>query len=1085
MLDYYAVPMRFHFRFVLVFFLFSAFVFEPGLRAEEKEAPFEKLQLPRGRSPGTYQRVILRRLLDDRFTPVDSLKLLVLRAEFTDRKFKLGPEHVPPYDSLYYANELRHLVEYFLGASSSTFHLDWELAPGIVALSRPMGYYGENGVWDVRVTEMLMEVVEATDETIDFSRYEAFAIIHAGPGSETDINGDSPKQISSGFIDPIEMEEVLQDTLGTPGVPTNDTLNGEPFYVDNLMVWPEEASQDGRIFGALGIYAYQVGLRLGMVPLFDTTPSGFPDSQGIGFFGLMSYGLYNAAGFIPAFPCAFHRYLMGWTGVLDVDTAGGIRITDINTASMEDTALVRLTINSSEYFLVANRVHDTDFDGRFDFIDLNGNGIPENEDTLLGAEFDFFLTATTNPSEIIEDPDTGEERKYVHTGSGLMIWHVDEQIIINALSRGGYPNDNPALKGVDLEEADGVQDLDSPGGTQSFGSYLDSFREGVNDHFGASTQPSSSSNSGTPTGIAIGPISAADSVMTLQVLFEAGVDQVRSEFNGAVGDISPIPVHVDGSGILELVLAADTGLIYTAWDACTENWDGRLDTLVAVPDAVWTDSPVFRDFTGDGVAEIFISSTGATLYAFEGTGAPFQIDIDGSEESLKLRGDVASSPMMVEADGDEPPEVLVLSSDADSTFVYLIGSQAGLPGSGWKFVGDGVIELGLFEGRLVSHTARGYVRDGAGDVLDGFFVSTYQGAGTIRVHFVPLWTGSGAPAAIQPVSRTASGSWGEGYLVGSAAGDINGDGSDEMVITLPGSGLVFYGPYHGFSEITLRGERPSSAALEDINGDGVLETALRDEAFLYLFTGFGVPMNNWPIRLSNRVSMLESALVPPPPVIADIDGDGAMEIIFRAGRNLHACECTGETVTGWPLHGEGEDAGSPAIAASPTGDLYVFVAGSFDVVGAVGTWGLDGASVFSAVRRYAPGFTLPPDRGWHYHRRDSGGTGRQEASNLSHPVETFVDEGSFKIYPNPVMGSSFRVRIDLSTAARVHTEFLNIEGEKVAEYDADHDWPDGGLVPFEYEVSTDEFASGVYICRMEIRGAGWSWSGFKKFAVTK
>ena len=65
MLDYYAVPMRFHLRFVLVFFLFSAFVFDPGLRAEEKRAPLEKLQHPRGRSLGMYQRETIGKLLDE------------------------------------------------------------------------------------------------------------------------------------------------------------------------------------------------------------------------------------------------------------------------------------------------------------------------------------------------------------------------------------------------------------------------------------------------------------------------------------------------------------------------------------------------------------------------------------------------------------------------------------------------------------------------------------------------------------------------------------------------------------------------------------------------------------------------------------------------------------------------------------------------------------------------------------------------------------------------------------------------------------------------------------------------------------
>ena len=1075
--------MRYIFRFALFLAFFCVIAYQPGLSIGAENAPLDRVRHPRGRALGQYQRAALRQLLEGRFETVDSLKLIVLRAEFTDTKFKRGLEHNPPHDSLYYSNELRHLLEYFLGGSNNAFHLDWALAPGIVTLSRPMGYYGENGFWGMRMAEMLMEVVEATDDDINFSQYEAFAIIHAGPGSETDINGDSPEQISSGFIDPIEMAEILIDTLGTPGIPTNDRVNGDTFYVDNLMVWPEEASQDGSTFGSLGIYAYQVGLRLGMVPLFDTTPSGFPNSQGIGFFGLMSYGLYNAAGFIPALPCAFHRYLMGWGAVHEVGETGNLRITDINSASSEDTMLVKLPVSPSEYFLVVNRVHDTNFNGRFDFIDLNGNGIPENEDTLLGAEFDYFLTATTNPWEMIHDPDTGEERRFTYTGSGLMVWHIDEQVIVDALTAGGYPNDNPALKGVDLEEADGIQDLDRPGGTKSFGSYLDSFRDGVNTAFSSQSLPSSFSNSGLSTGISISDISAADSIMSCTVNIIHDAKFIRGGFGGDVGDLSPIPVHLDGPGVQDLVLAADTGLICVAWNACADDWDGRIDTLIEVPEALWTNSPVFWDYTGDGVMEIFITSTDAMLYAFEGTGDPFPIDTDGSAESLRLRGDIAASPMIVEADGDDAPELLVLSSNEDSTFIYLIESQGGLPGSGWRVIGNGVMESGLLEGRLISHAARGNIRGNGGDLIDGFFVSTFQEPGAIQFHFVGLRGSAGQLPAIEPITRSVSHSWSGDHLVTPSAGDVDGDGSDEMVIAIPGRGLFYYGPYTGLYETALRGSRFSSAALEDLNGDGVLETALRDEEFLYLLTGFGTLVDNWPNQVAGHASMMEHGAAPP--VIADIDNDEKMEIIYRAGRNLHAYEYTGEAVGGWPIQGEGSNSSSPAVAAGPADELYLFVAGSFDMVGEVGTWDLDAASVVSALGRYDPGLTLPNVRGWNFHRHDAGGTGRQAPSDESLEVESYVNEESFKIYPNPVMGSAFTVRIDLSAGARLHLEFMNIEGEKVAEYDADHSWAEGGLVPFECEVSSDKFSSGVYICRLEIRGTGWNWNGYKKFAVTK
>ena len=50
-----------------------------------------------------------------------------------------------------------------------------------------------------------------------------------------------------------------------------------------------------------------------------TVGSGSPDSQGIGQFGLMGYGLFTAGGLVPAEPCAFNRMLMGWATPYEVD----------------------------------------------------------------------------------------------------------------------------------------------------------------------------------------------------------------------------------------------------------------------------------------------------------------------------------------------------------------------------------------------------------------------------------------------------------------------------------------------------------------------------------------------------------------------------------------------------------------------------------------------------------------------------------------------------------------------------------------------------------------------------------------------
>ncbi len=89
------------------------------------------------------------------------------------------------------------------------------------------------------------------------------------------------------------------------------------------------------------------------------------------------------------------------------------------------------------------------------------------------------------------------------------------------------------------------------------------------------------------------------------------------------------------------------------------------------------------------------------------------------------------------------------------------------------------------------------------------------------------------------------------------------------------------------------------------------------------------------------------------------------------------------------------------------------------------------------------------------------------------------------MYPNPATGPAFTVRVLVSAPARVTATIFNMEGEKVVERTLDHSWFAGSAVPFETSFSTASFSGGVYICRIEAAGDGWSWTGAKKFAVIR
>jgi len=1084
-LGYYLSTMKSWNKFSSVLILLCLSFFYPDFSSGADQMP----RLERGTTSsaglGYFQKQSIRKLTEGITGSADSLRLLAIMVSFPGSGFDTGSETVAAHDSLYFANELRHLKEYYYGASCGVFKLDCDLRGGIIQLSRPEEYYGgDDQAWESRMVEMMIETVDSTDSEIDYSMYDAFALIHAGPGRETDVLGDSPTQLWSGFIDPEEMEEVATDTLGAPGIPTNDPGDGGNFYIDNLLILPEESSQDRYTFGSLGIYAYQLAKRIGLVPLYDSTPSGYPDSQGIGNFGLMSYGLYNGLGFVPAFPSAFNRYLMGWVEPVIIEGDSRVELENINSIHSADTQMVKVNLSPSEYFLISNRVQDRNFNGFLDFADVDTTdwiiamgetlyGFPRNADTLMGAEFDFYLTPETNPfTKVIR---YGREVRKYETGSGLMIWHVDERMIQKAILNEVNINNNVLLKGVDLEEADGIEDLDRNGGTNAFGSHYDSFRRGNNDSFGEHTTPSSDGNFGVKSGINITDISEAGHTMNFLVSFGDLFNGESVQFDGLVRGHSPIPADVNSSGGIDIIVTADTGFVYLVSDAGAAGWTDRISILNEFPGAVWKTSPVASDIDGDGIMEIFAVSRGGNLYALDGLGNPFNIDVDATPYSLEIPDTIISLPMMVETDGDTLKELLILSSDQDSVFMNIVGSSVDIEGA--SEIGDGVLRVAFAGGELISNPTAFYVNDSPG------FLCLARNGPSADVCIVRFGGSGDFSTDIYgelhcPVA--------EGSLLKPSSGDIDGDDSDEMVVSIPETGLLFFSPVKGEIKLYENDKVMSPPSLEDIDGDGILETAARDGENLFLFTGFGVLKGDWPVPVGDQAAVFASLKDEySQPLIEDVDGDGKCEVIFNIAGNLHAYESDSGPLPAWPITGAGCGLETPAFFKDNDDNLSIFIAGRTGIAEGINSVSADSVSGKSSAVCYNTANHFFDGGGWSFYRHDISGSCRQSASEASLTVEEVIDKETFICYPNPVKSQNLNVRVSISSPAEVEINILDIEGERILRINSTHSYSNGNRVPFEASVPVEDLASGVYICYLEIKAAGENWSDAKKFAVVR
>ncbi|UCH84309.1 MAG: T9SS type A sorting domain-containing protein, partial [Candidatus Latescibacterota bacterium] len=135
-------------------------------------------------------------------------------------------------------------------------------------------------------------------------------------------------------------------------------------------------------------------------------------------------------------------------------------------------------------------------------------------------------------------------------GSGLLIWHVDEEVLRSALGNSGGSSGN-TVRGLVLEEADGLGHLlQDPGTTGNEGDDGDPWPGSTgNTAFDTSTSPNSSDNSQYPTNIVVSGI--GPSGQTMSAFLRAG-DPGPATVSVSPGvinnDLTTVSMEITGSG---------------------------------------------------------------------------------------------------------------------------------------------------------------------------------------------------------------------------------------------------------------------------------------------------------------------------------------------------------------------------------------------------------------------------------------------------------------------------------------------------------------------------------------------------------
>jgi immune inhibitor A len=246
------------------------------------------------------------------------------------------------------------------------------------------------------------------------------------------------------------------------------TLDGGAMVVDATTIFayltvPEDCK--------IGVCAHELGhLLFGFPDLYDTDNS----SEGIGNWCLMASGSWGGNGDAPTHPCAWCKMNQGWVKVRNRTTNGKVSIADVKTSR----AVYRLWRNGAagkEYFLVENRQKSGSFD--------------------------------------VSMP-----------GSGLLIWHVDENQTNNRDENHYW---------VGLMQADGKRDLEL---SHNRGDAGDCWPGSAgNADFSATSTPGSTAYSGAATCVAVTGISKAGATMTAKLQVKCPAKQAGTAAKKAAG----------------------------------------------------------------------------------------------------------------------------------------------------------------------------------------------------------------------------------------------------------------------------------------------------------------------------------------------------------------------------------------------------------------------------------------------------------------------------------------------------------------------------------------------------------------------
>jgi M6 family metalloprotease-like protein len=338
------------------------------------------------------------------FPTTGTRRLLVILIDFSDLPFTLNQQGFNDLMNQQNYNQTGSFRDYWLSNSFSTLTVNstvygWYHAPGnFASYGSPVIVNGVEMQHDSNPKLLVQQAIDAAENAgVNFADFD----------NDNDGTVDGVVIIHSGqgqedFGSYPNATMAQASTIWSH----RGTLDSYARTYDNKLIndydiIPEIGPLAG-VITPIGVVCHEFGHILGLPDLYNT----FNNGAGIGDFDLMASGSWNGQGVMPSNLSAWCKSFLGW----QQPTALQIGSYSLLNASENNVSYKITTSHTNEYFLLENRQH-VGFD----------QGLP---------------------------------------GTGLAIWHINTNKTTAAHIAANDVNNDVDLKGVDLEEADGLNKLD-------------------------------------------------------------------------------------------------------------------------------------------------------------------------------------------------------------------------------------------------------------------------------------------------------------------------------------------------------------------------------------------------------------------------------------------------------------------------------------------------------------------------------------------------------------------------------------------------------------------------------------------------